>query len=279
MTKQFETIKLTKHDNGLWHILLNRPDVHNAFNAQMIAELTEAFVAANGDHACRFVLLSSCCKSFCAGADLEWMQAAAQYSEAENQRDAMALSNMLNTIDKCSKPVIAIAAGGVFGGGVGLVSVCDVVIGTKDTKLCLSEVRLGLIPATIAPFVVRAMGARQARRYFQTAEVISAENALKLGLIHQLVEADQMQHTVQKLLESLAKGSPDAQAAAKQLVHDCVDNIDDSTLEDMAKRIAKIRSTPFAKEGLQAFFDKRQPGWVVDVEEVEIEDAKISINS
>lgn len=265
MVVDLQTIKLIKHNYGLWHIILNRPQVHNAFNALMILELTEAFATAHKAADCRFVLLTSGGENFCAGADLEWMQAAAEYSEAENQRDAMALANMLHTIDTCRKPTIAVAAGKVFGGGVGLVSVCDIVIGTKATKLCLSEVRLGLIPATIAPFVIRAIGTRQARRYFQSAELIDAAAALQLGLLHQVVEAEQLPQTVQYVLSNLAKGSPDAQMAAKQLVLDYDgSDITDAVLRDMAGRIAKIRTTEFAKEGLQAFFDKRQPAWVID---------------
>ena len=272
----FETILVERRASGMWEIMLNRPEVHNAFNSQMIADLTYAFKAADKASDCRFVLLTSNCASFCAGADLEWMRAAANYTKAENQRDALALANMLHTIDTCGKTTVAIAAGKVFGGGVGLVSVCDIVIGTPATKLCLSEVKLGLIPATIAPFVVRTIGPRQARRYFQSAELIDADTAHKIGLLHELVEEHQVGQTLRRILTSLAKGSPEAQTNAKRLISDCWQSpITDNLLKDMAERIAEVRTTSFAKEGLQAFFDKRQPRWVNDIEET---DVKISTN-
>lgn len=267
----FQTIKLVKHDNDLWQIVLNRPEVHNAFNAQMIIELTEAFDLANTAVDCRFILLTSSSKIFCAGADLQWMQAAQNYTHAENQRDAMALANMLNKIDKCSKPTIAIVTGGVFGGGVGLISVCDIVIGTDDTSLCLSEVKLGLIPAVISPFVIRAIGARQARRYFLTAEKITADAALQMGLLHIKTSVDQLSDTLNQTLNYLTNGSPEAQAAGKQLIDDCEsNNISDELLENLANQIAHIRTSTFAQEGMYAFFEKRKPSWYKETMNVKL---------
>lgn len=244
----------------LW---LNRPELHNALNETLIAELTDAMQALGHDASVRVIVLAGRGKSFCAGADLDWMRRAASYGEQENLADARNLATLLKTIYRSAKPVIARIHGPAMAGGTGLAAVCDIAIATDAARFALTEVRLGLIPATIGPYVADAIGWRQARRYFLSAERISAETALRLGLIHERVSEDALDARVADIAGELAGGAPGALREAKQLLAELRDGSpwDDALLEHTAGRIAAIRTSDEAREGLAAFFEKRPPSW------------------
>ncbi|UTH72920.1 enoyl-CoA hydratase/isomerase family protein [Chromobacterium sp. IIBBL 290-4] len=244
-------------------VWLNRPELHNALNEVLIAELTEAMRQLNRDEAVRVIVLAGRGKSFCAGADLDWMRRAAGYSEQENLADAQKLAAMLKAIYRSAKPVIARIHGAAMAGGTGLAAVCDIAIATDAAKFALTEVRLGLIPATIGPYVADAIGWRQARRYFLSAERIAAAAALQLGLVHELVSEALLDARVAEIAEELAKGAPGALREAKQLLAELREGSpwDDALLEHTAGRIASIRAGDEAREGLASFFEKRAPKW------------------
>lgn len=247
-------------DAGTRRITLDRPEKHNAFDAATIAELTAAFTDATADPAVRAVVLGGNGPSFCAGADAAWMRASADLSEAENRADALRLSDMLLAIDTCAKPVICIAHGIVFGGGVGLVACADLVVVHPGVKLRLSEVRLGLTPATISPFVVAKIGASAARRYFLTAEDIGAEAAVRMGLAHAVHDDPGAQ--VAAWLAALALGAPGGIADAKALIRAVAGQpVTDRLRAETADRIAARRASPEGREGLAAFIERRQPAW------------------
>ena len=246
--------------SGTHRITLDRAEKHNAFDAATIAELTAAFTAASADPAVRAVVLSGNGPSFCAGADAAWMRASADLSEAENRADAMLLSDMLAAIDTCAKPVIVVAHGFVFGGGVGLVACADLVVVKPGVQFRLSEVRLGLIPATIGPFVLAKIGASAARRWFLTAEDFGAEVAVAMGLAH--VVSDDPEEQVAAWLASLALGAPGGIADAKRLIRDISGRpVTDDLRADTAARIAARRASDEGREGLAAFIGKRKPSW------------------
>ena len=248
---------------GIALIALTRPDVHNAFNETMIAELTDAFVAADADDAVRAVILLGDGRSFCAGADVNWMQKMAGYDEAGNRADAMTLATMLRTLAGLSKPTIARVHGAALGGGVGLVACCDIAIAAAEATFSLSEARLGLIPATISPYVIEAIGARQARRYFLTAERFTAAEAYRIGLVHDIVPADELDGRINEILGPLLLAGPRAQAAAKALIRAVAHHkIDAGIVADTADRIAAIRVSPEGREGIAAFLEKRSAAWV-----------------
>lgn len=244
-------------------VTLNRPEIRNAFNDEMIAELTEAFTTLGADDEVRVIVLAAAGKAFCAGADLNWMRAMADYSYEENLADADKLAQMLKTIYECPKPTIAAIQGDVYAGGMGLVAVCDVAIAVKIANFCLSEVRLGLAPATISPYVVRAMGARAAQRYFLSAEVFDAKKARQLGFIHERVSEEWLDDEVAAFCSKVVKNSPDAVKTCKQLLHDVAGApITDELIADTVKGIADIRASTQGKEGVQAFLQKRKPDWL-----------------
>lgn len=248
--------------DGCATLTLNRPEVHNAFDDQLIATLTARLHALEANAAVRAVVLAANGKSFSAGADLNWMQRMARYSEAENLRDAVALADLMHTLSVLKKPTVAKVQGAAYGGGVGLVACCDIAIGTGAASFSLTEVRLGLIPAVISPHVIAAIGERQARRYFLTAERFDAAEALRIGLLHAVVDAARLDAAVQDIVEQLLKGGPKAQAAAKDLIAAVTNRpIDRPLVEDTAERIARIRVTPEGREGITAFLDKRAPSW------------------
>lgn len=251
-------------ERGIAHITLDRPEVHNAFNENLIAELKDAFLDVASSTRVRAVILQGNGSSFCAGADLDWMKRAAHFDEAHNLADAQALSDMLSAIDSCPKPVIAAVHGPAYGGGVGLVACADIAIATQRAKFMLSEVRLGLTPATISPFVIRAIGARQARRYFLTAEAFDASTALSLGLVHEVVaEPADMTKRLDELVSILLGNAPGALTDAKALIQDLAAKpITGELRVETAKRIARRRATPEAKEGIAAFLEKRRASWV-----------------
>ena len=243
-------------------VWLNRPDVRNAFNDGVIAELTAAFEELGADTALRVIVLGGHGKAFCAGADLTWMRAMADYTWEQNHADAAALAQMLWTIWSCPVPVVGRVHGDCYAGGVGLAAVCDVLVASDAAHFCLSEARLGLLPATIGPYVVRALGEQASRRYFVTAERFSAAQAHALGLVHELVEPEQLDAKVAEIVAALVANGPTAAKACKRLVKDVAGRpIDAALREDTARRIADIRVSAEGREGVQAFLNKCQPNW------------------
>ena len=244
-------------------IWMNRPDLHNAFDQDLIAELTAACKALDHDDDVRVVILAGRGKSFSAGADLNWMKRAANNGLDDNLNDARALAHMLRTLAEMNKPTIARVQGAALGGGMGLAAACDIAIASTKAVFATSEVKFGIIPSAISPYVLRAIGARQAYRYFQSAERIDAARAREIGLVHETVEPEQLDAKVQEIVESLLQGGPLSQAAAKDLIRAVADRpVGDDLVEDTARRIASLRATPEAKEGLAAFLDKRPAAWM-----------------
>ena len=245
-------------------LTLCRPEVRNAFNDEVIAELKTAFTEAGQAADVRCVVLAAEGPAFCAGADLNWMRRMADYTRDENLADAGQLAAMLRAIYECPKPTIARVQGDVFAGGVGLVAACDVAVSVDTATYCLSEVRLGLIPATISPYVIRAMGARASHRYFLTAERFSAAEAHRIGLVHEVVAADALDAKVVELTSALVSASPNAVRACKRLVQDVAEReIDDALVAHTVSGIADIRSSDEGKEGVQSFLQKRKPSWLI----------------
>ena len=241
---------------------LNRPELRNAFDDALIRKLTDAFAELEEDRSVRVVVLAGNGPAFCAGADLNWMKRMAGYGYDENLADAKALAAMLAALDRMPKPTIARVHGPVFAGGTGLVAACDIAIGTPEAKFCLSEAKLGLSPATISPYVMRAMGERNARRYFLTAEVFDAEEALRIGMLSVLVPQDQLDATVSGLVEHLLAGGPEAHGKIKALIRAVAGRRpDDALAADTAQRIAEIRGSPEGREGIAAFLEKRKASW------------------
>lgn len=249
--------------NGVARLTLTRPEVHNAFNDQLIAELTQALRGLDSDPRVRIVVLAAEGKSFSAGADLNWMKSMAGYSEQENLEDSRALAGLMRTLNDLSKPTLALVQGSAFGGGVGLVACCDIAIAVDSAKFALTEVKLGLIPSVISPYVVAAIGQRAARRYFLTGEPFGAKEACALGLIDRVVSFEDLEATGEEIAALLLKAGPEAQAAAKDLIFAVSERpVDDALVEETARRIAKIRVGPEGQEGLAAFFEKRRPSWI-----------------
>jgi methylglutaconyl-CoA hydratase len=244
-------------------VTLNRPDVRNAFNEATIAELALAFDELGRDEMVRAIVLAANGTAFCAGADLNWMKAMASYSDAENLADAARLADMLRTIYLCPKPVVARIQGDCYAGGMGLVAACDVAVAVDDANFCLSEVKLGLIPGTISPYVIKAMGENAARRYFLTAERFSAAEAHRIGFVHERVAADDLDASVAAIVKALVSNSPNAVQQAKVLVRDMACKpVDDPLLADSAQRIAEIRASHEGREGVASFLEKRKPSWL-----------------
>ena len=247
---------------GIATVWMNRPERHNAFDETLIGELRDAFERLSVDDAARVIVLGGRGKSFSAGADLHWMRRAAGYGVDENLRDARALAAMLRAIDRTPKPTVARIHGAALGGGVGLACACDIAIAATDASFATTEVRFGIIPATIGPYVVRAIGARMASRYVLTGERVSAEEAHRLGIVHEVCAAEALDERVRAVTESVLRGGPRAQAAAKMLLRQVSNRtIDDAVIEETAHAIADLRVTPEAKEGVTAFLDKREPSW------------------
>lgn len=255
---------LIERSGAIATVTLNRPDVRNAFDDALIAALTKAFTDLGADSSVRVIVLAANGKAFCAGADLTWMRRMADYTHAENLADATALATMLRTIHECPKPVIARVQGDVFAGGMGLVAACDIAVAVDTARFCLSEVKLGLIPATIAPYVIAAMGARAAQRFFLTAEVFSAQKAEQIGFVHELVTAEELDGRIAHFTDALLSASPAALAAAKRLLSEVGGRpIDDALVADTASRIADIRASDEGREGVQSFLNKQKPSWLM----------------
>ena len=255
----------TRLEAAMAHIRLTHPSVHNAFDAGLIADLTAALQAIAADPGVRVLVLESEGASFSAGADLNWMRGMAAASEADNREDSLALARLMRTLDTLPKPTIARVQGAAFGGGVGLVACCDIAIGVPAATFGLTESKLGLLPAVISPYVIAAIGARNARRYFATAELFDAAEALRIGLLHQVVAPDQLDAAVQRQVDLLLKAGPVASASAKTLVRDVVAHADGVRHDaDNAALIARLRVSPEGQEGLSAFLDKRKPAWIAE---------------
>ena len=252
------------HNNGhIATVTLNRPEVRNAFNDESITALTEAFTALGANDAVRVIVLAASGPGFCAGADLNWMRRMAEYSREENLADAAQLAEMLRLLYTCPKPTVARVQGDVFAGGMGLVAACDIAVSVDTASYCLSEVRLGLIPATIGPYVVRAMGPRAAHRYALTAERFSAAEALRIGFVHEVVAADALDAKLGEITSALANAGPAAVRASKRLVQDVAEReIDAALIARTVEGIADIRASAEGREGIQAFLQKRKPAWL-----------------
>lgn len=250
---------------GVCTVTMNRPDLHNAFDDDLIKRLAMTFRELNFKPEVRVVVLAGNGKSFSAGADLNWMKRMATYTRNQNFEDAMGLADMLHAIYDCTKPVIAAVHGPAFGGGVGLVAACDIAIASERASFCLSEVKLGLIPATIAPYVAESMGIRACRRYFLTAERFKAAEACRLGLVHEVVPEDELDAKLDEVIATLLTNGPLAIAAAKDLITAVAHRpVNDEIKRDTARRIADIRVSDEGQEGLEAFLDKRKAAWVKD---------------
>lgn len=244
-------------------ITLNRPEMHNAFDDTLISALIEEFTRLERERSVRVIFLAASGKSFSSGADLNWMRRMSDYSFDENRADAMALAELMKTLANLSKPTIALVQGAAIGGGVGLVACCDIALASENASFCLSEVRLGLIPAVISPYVAAAIGSRATRRYFLTAERFDANEARRIGLVHEVVSSEELAERADKLGRKLLRNGPQAMASVKALVAEvALGSLDDDLIADTAERIAEIRASAEGREGLSAYLEKRDPSWV-----------------
>lgn len=261
MTENSVILELDKR--GVASLIINLPEIHNAFDDRLITRMLQALEAVEADPKVRALVLRSEGKSFSAGADLRWMRRMADYSKKENRADAMQLAALMEQLNNLNKPTIARVQGAAFGGGVGLVACCDMAVASENAIFSLSEVRLGLIPAVISPYVISAIGERSARRYFQTAERFTAAEARRIGLVHEVVSGDMLDETINGLLDNLLKGGPAALAAAKSLIFSVSHKpVTAALIKDTAERITVTRASKEGREGLNAFLEKRRPGWI-----------------
>jgi methylglutaconyl-CoA hydratase len=266
---KWQTLKIAIKGN-LATIVLNRPDVSNAFNETVVKELESSFRELTDSREIRVIVLAGIGKCFSAGADLRWMKTMADLSEEENFADAYRLAAMLRTIYTCPKPVIARVHGDAYGGGVGLIAAADIAVAADSACFSLSEVKLGLIPSTIGPYVIRAIGARAARRYFITAERFDAAEALRIGLVHRIAPTDALDRVIESLVTAVLQNGPGAVAKSKRLIQDLDgQSLSEELLADTARRIARTRATDEAREGVRAFLEKRLPAWVADASATE----------
>ncbi|MBW6496388.1 MAG: enoyl-CoA hydratase/isomerase family protein [Burkholderiaceae bacterium] len=257
----YQTLEIEIRD-GAGFLWLNRPELRNAMNDVMIGELVAAIAELDAEPAARVIVLGGRGKAFCAGADLNWMRAARDFTPAQARADSARLAAVLRGLYESAKPTLARVQGAAFAGGMGLVAACDLVIASTEAKFCLSEVRLGLIPAMISPYLLRAIGERQARRYMLSAEVFDAAQARDIGLIHEMVAADTLDATVAAMVVTLAAGAPGALGETKRLIREVVGRkIDDELVADTAARIAAARSSAEGQEGMASFFERRRPTW------------------
>jgi len=258
----FQTLTLAVADK-VATVTLDRPERRNAFDETAIAELAQVFAELGRNDGVRAIVLAANGPAFCAGADLNWMKKMAGYSHAENRADALRLAAMLRTIYLCPKPVVAKVQGDCYAGGMGLAAACDVVVAAEEASFCLSEVKLGLIPGTISPYVIKAMGENAARRYFLTAERFGAQAALRIGFAHEVAAAGALDAKVAAIVKALVSNSPHAVAQAKLLVRDMAGRpLTDALVADSAERIAQIRASEQGREGVASFLEKRKPSWL-----------------
>ncbi|MHB1220094.1 MAG: enoyl-CoA hydratase/isomerase family protein [Alphaproteobacteria bacterium] len=256
-----DAILVSVDANGRATVTLNRPEIHNAFDDALIARLSETFESLGGRDDVRVVVVAANGKSFSAGADLGWMRRMANYSEAENRADAERLARLIHVLDSLPKPTVARVQGAAIGGGVGLVAACDVAVASEAASFALSEVRLGLIPAVISPYVIGAIGPRQARRYMLTAERFDAAEAKRIGLVHAAVPAAELDAAVDSVVAALLLGGPEAVRESKALARAVGGSPDEAMRADTARRIARLRASPEGKEGVSSFLEKRKPRW------------------
>ena len=256
------TVK-TKITENIAEVTLSRPEVHNAFNDEMIKELTKAFLELSTNKNIRVIILAGEGKSFCAGGDLNWMKKAIDYTYEENIEDSLKLAKMFRTINECPKPVIARIQGTAIGGGVGLVSVCDVSCTVSTAKFSLSEVKIGLIPAVISPFVMKKIFPGEARRYFLTGERFDANEAKRIGLISEVAsDEEEMDKKINEWTEAMLSGGPEAISTCKKMIRDVAFLNTDEALELSSKELAERRASKEGQEGIKAFFEKRKPNWI-----------------
>jgi methylglutaconyl-CoA hydratase len=256
------TLDIQRH-GAVARVFLNRPEVRNAFNDAVIAELSQAFRTLGAEPSLRAIVLGGHGKAFCAGADLAWMRAMADYSWEQNRADAQQLAEMLWTVYSCPLPVVGRIHGDCYAGGVGLAAVCDVLVAAEGMHFCLSEAKLGLLPATISPYVIKALGEQASRRYFVTAERFDAARAKALGFVHEAVPAEALDTKVDEIVAALVANGPAAVKACKRLVQEVAGRpIDEALRADTARRIADIRASAEGKEGVQSFLNKRAPSWL-----------------
>ncbi|MBT3791271.1 MAG: enoyl-CoA hydratase/isomerase family protein [Alphaproteobacteria bacterium] len=258
-----DTTTLQIDDLGVATITINRPEVHNAFDDHLIEELSARFESAENEDDVRLVVIAARGRTFCAGADLEWMRKSANFSKEENIADSRKLAEALHRLDTMSKPTLALIQGPAYGGGIGVIAACDIAIAVRSATFSLSEVKLGLIPAVVSPYVIGAVGARQARRYFLTAERFDAQEAYRIGLVHLIVNDEgEMRAAAERYARMFMETAPGAVAASKDLIASVRDKaISADLMEDTARRIADRRASDEAREGIGAFFDKRKPEW------------------
>lgn len=255
------TLEIERRKAAAW-IWMNRPAVHNAFDESLIADLTDAFSMLDRDDSVRAIILAGVGKSFSAGADLSWMRRQGEATFEKNIEDARRLAELFRTVSECGTPTVARVHGAALGGGMGLASACDICVASTQASFATSEVRFGIIPAAISPYVIRAIGERQAYRYFQTAERIDSTRAREIGLVHEVATPEDLDIRVQGIVDALLVGGPVAQSAATDLIRAVATHqVDESLVEETARRIATLRATAEAREGLNAFLDKRQPEW------------------
>ena len=264
MFNSYQTIKLKKSKNGVATVTMNRPEVHNAFNAQMISDLTEVYNKLNDDSSIQVIILRAEGKSFSAGADINWMKSMAQATEPENKTDSEKLAKLMRTINFNAKATVAVVQGLALGGGVGLICCCDMVVAHEDAKFGLTEARLGLVPAVISPYVIDAIGTRKARRYFQTAEVFKANQAESLGIVSVVLPPEEVEKWVEKQLDMMTLTGPNAKEISKKLVMSVVGRtlpqqkkIDEYTTQV----IAAVRVSAEGQKGLNAFLNKKDVNW------------------
>jgi len=258
----YQTLQ-TEYAQGIALIWMNRPKMRNALDNVVIAELTDAFSAAIEDDGVRAIVLAGRGKAFCAGADLNWLKTAREMTPDEAREDSIGLARLLRLIYESPKPTVARVQGAAYAGGMGLVAACDIAVASHQAKFCLSEVKLGLIASMIGPYVIKAMGEARARRYFLTAEPFDAAEAYRIGFVHELAPAEELDATVNMMLGHLVMASPNAMSETKQLIRDVVGRpIDDELTRDTAGRLARVRASDDAQEGISAFFEKRKPRWV-----------------
>lgn len=265
MKKQmYKTISVETQKDGVTYVTMTREEVHNAFNAEMIAEMTGAFEALNNNPACKIIVLQSLGKSFSAGADINWMKDMVNATQSENEKDSQKLAKLLRVINFNSKPVIAKVQGLALGGGVGLISCCDIVIANEEAKFGLTEAKLGLVPAVISPYVVDAISTRQARRYFQTAEIFDAQTALNMGLVSEIGPLEDLTEILDKQIRFLQSTGPQAKQISKKLVHSVVARTlpQQKKLDEYTTQvIAAVRVSPEGQHGLTSFLNKKKPSW------------------
>jgi methylglutaconyl-CoA hydratase len=252
----------TRDERGVTSLTINRPQRRNSLDPDLIGALAQSFRRLDADRRTRVVVMSGAGENFCAGGDIAWMRRAAAGAPEANEADAAALAEMFSALDRLSKPTVALVQGAAFGGGAGLVACCDIAIAARSAKFCMSEVRLGLIPAVVGPYVVRAVGARQARALFLSAEILRADRALAIGLVHEVAPEGGLSAARERIVEALLLGAPGAQAESKRLVALCGDHPIDPTLtRETAHLLAVRRASPEGVEGLNGFLEKRPPNW------------------